>query len=159
MKRYDVYLSFCEEDSRSFVFGIYKTLTSECGLVVFWDNQRFGSDDRTLRPSESTLNIIGECKMAVIVLSKNYTNSRGCLDELEKITACCRTSDGFIVVPVFYDGVYSPNRRLQGDMYGEAFPEFLDRISIDETSEKEDKFMSWVATISHNKAYIYSGSA
>jgi hypothetical protein len=161
MKRYDVYLSFCVEDSLSFVLGIHTTLTSQHGLVVFLDTQRFGSDDQPLlRPSESTLNVIGDCKITIIVLSKNYTNSSWCLQELEKITECCRTSDGLIVVPVFYDGVYSdsPNRRLQVDIYGEAFPEFLDRISMEETSEKEDKFMSWVATISHNKAYIYSGA-
>ncbi|MCH93572.1 dof zinc finger protein [Trifolium medium] len=161
MKRYDVYLSFCEEDSLSFVVGISTTLTSQHGLVVFLDTQRFESDDddQRLRHSESTLNVIGDCKIVIIVLSKNYTNSRGCLDELEKITECCRTSDDLTVVPVFYDGVYSPNTRLQGDMYGEAFPDFLDRISMEETSEKEDKFMSWVAAISYNKAYIYSGSA
>ncbi|GAU46096.1 hypothetical protein TSUD_95680 [Trifolium subterraneum] len=116
LKRYDVYLSFCEEDSLSFVLGIYTALTSQHGPVVFLETQRFGSDDdqTLLRPSESTLNVIGECKIAILVLSKNYTNSRWCLDELEKITECCRTSDGLVVVPVSYDGVYSPNRRLQG---------------------------------------------
>jgi hypothetical protein len=44
-------------------------------------------------------------------------------------------------------------------MYGEAFPDFLDKISMEETSDMEDKFMSWVAAISYNKAYIYSGAA
>jgi hypothetical protein len=87
--------------------------------------------------------------MAIIVLSKNYTNSSWCLQELEKITECSRTTDGLIVLPFFYDGLY--------DMYGEAFHDFLDRISMEETSKKEDKFMSWVAAISHNTAYIYEG--
>ncbi|MCH82935.1 NBS-LRR resistance protein, partial [Trifolium medium] len=40
-------------------------------------------------------------------------------------------------------------------MYGKTFHDFVDRISIGETSEEEDKFLSWVATIS--KATTYSG--
>lgn len=95
--------------------------------------------------------MIEDCKVVVVVLSKNYTNSRWCLQELEKITECYRTKDGPIVLPLFYDGVYSPNRRLQEDMFGEALHNFLDRISMEEETtsfEDEDKFMSWVAEIS-----------
>jgi hypothetical protein len=146
-KKYDVYLSFCDEDPDSLVFGIYTALTST--PVDFWYDQWFRSYNRTLRRSEATLNVIGECKIAIILLSKNYTNSKWCLQELEKITECSRTTDGLIVLPFFYDGLY--------DMYGEAFHDFLDRISMEETSKKEDKFMSWVAAISHNTAYIYEG--
>ncbi|MCI24170.1 NBS-containing resistance-like protein, partial [Trifolium medium] len=40
----------------------------------------------------------------------------------------------------------------------EAFHDFLDRIYKNEISQQGDKFMSWVATISHNRAITYAGS-
>jgi hypothetical protein len=150
-----VYLSFCVEDSRSFVLSIYRTLTKQHGLVVFLDNLRFGFDDDQplLRPSESTLNVIGDCKIAIIVLSKNYTNSSWCLQELEKITECCQTTAGLTVLPFLYHGVYSRDRNIPLPRC--LFPR--QKISMEETSKKEDKFMSWVAAISHYTGYIYDG--
>jgi len=64
-KIYDVYLSFCEEDSRSFVLSIYTALISKPG-VVFWDDQWFGSEDRSSKqPSDSALNVIEDCEIGV----------------------------------------------------------------------------------------------
>ncbi|MCH98209.1 NBS-containing resistance-like protein, partial [Trifolium medium] len=142
---YDVYLSFCDEDAGPFVSRLYTALSSEDGIVVFWDNDRLGSGEIPA----SMLNFIGHCQIAIIVFSINYANSRRCLQELEKITECCRTSD-LIVLPVFYDGIYPSNGSLKSGMFGEAFHDFVDRIS-----KEEDKFMGWVAGIS--KAYKYSG--
>lgn len=171
-KRYHVYLSFCDEDSHSFATGIYTALTSnrilnlnlhsDHRVYVFWDNNWLGSEYQTLEPSDSVLNAIEECEMAVIVYSKKYTESSWCLQELEKITECRRrTTDGLIVLPVFYDGVYSSYKRLwvRRDMYGEGFHNFMDRISMEKktSSEDEDKFMAWVAAIS-NEASIHDGS-
>jgi hypothetical protein len=123
---------------------LYTALSSEAGIIVFWDDERIGSGDGEI--TTSVLDVIEDCKVVVVILSKNYTNSRRCLQELEKITECYRTKDGPVVLPVFYDGVHSPSRILQEDMYGEAFHDFLDRISMKEktSSEDEDKFMSWV---------------
>lgn len=142
---YDVYLSLCDEDAGSFVSNLYTALTSEAEAVVFWDHERSESGEIPT----SILNVIRDCKVAVIIFSKNYANSKRCLQELEKITECSRTSD-FTVLPVFYDGVYPSNGSLQRGMFGEAFHDFLDRIC-----NEEDKFMGWVAAIS--KAYKYSG--
>jgi hypothetical protein len=105
------------------------------------------------------LNVIGDCKLVVIVFSTKYVNSSWCLQELEKITEYCRTTDGFMVLPVFYDGVHLSFGILERGMFGEeAFHDFLDRISMEEeTSKEEDKFMTWVATIS--KATAYSGDS
>lgn len=156
-KIYDVYLSFCDEDSRSFALGIYTALTSQPGVVVFWDDQWFGSQDRSSKqPSDSDLNVIQDCEIAVILFSKNYINSRWCLQELEKITQCCRrTTDALIVLPVL---LYPPHLSLQREIFGDSFQDFVDRILMeDETSSKdEDKFMTWVAAIS-NDAFKYSG--
>jgi hypothetical protein len=145
-----VYLSFCWEDSRSFVLGIYTTLTKQHGLVVFLNTSMF---QRLSRPSESTLNVIGECKIAIIVLSKNYTNSIYCRHELEKITECGQTTAGLTVLPFLYHGVYSRDRNIPLPRC--LFPR--QKISMEETSKKEDKFMSWVAAISHYTGYIYDG--
>ncbi|PNX80137.1 NBS-containing resistance-like protein, partial [Trifolium pratense] len=84
MKKYDVYLSFCDEDPDFFVLGIYKGLTSGSGINVFWDNKRIKRGDQEV--PTSVLNVIGDCKLV------------------------------------------------------------------------GDKFMSWVAAISHNKAITYAGS-
>lgn len=164
MKSYDVYLSFCHEDSRSFVLGIYTGFTSDPDVVVFWDDQWFESEDRrSKQPSDSTLNVIGNCEMAVIIFSNNYFNSRWCLQELEKITQCCqRTTNRIIVVPVFYHDVFSPDKRMwvPRDIYGgEGFHGFADRISKQEetSSQDGDKFMNWIAVISY-EASKYRGS-
>jgi hypothetical protein len=149
---YDVYLSFCDEDAGSFAMGIYTALSSEDGIVVFWDDERLGNGDREILTS--SLNVIGECKISIIIFSRKYVNSTYCLQELEKITECCQTTAGLIVLPVLYDGLHPS----YGSIFGEAFHDFLDRISIEEASKVEDKFTAWVAAIS-NKAFQYSGSS
>lgn len=132
-------------------------LTSEYNIVVFWDYERVGNGDRQI--PTSSLNVIEKCKVAVIVISRQYLNSRWCRQELEKITDCCRIEDGLTVVPFFYDGLYPSKGRLQrGTFEGYAFHDFVDGISMEtETSREEDNFMSWVAAVSA-KASKYSGS-
>ncbi|XP_073225609.1 disease resistance protein RPV1-like [Cicer arietinum] len=131
-KNYNVYLSFCNEDANSFVSNLYTALISEPRIVVFCDdnNKKFENGDREIVPT-SSLNAIENCEVVVIVFSKNYVNSRLCLQELEKITECCRNSD-LIALPVFYNnGVYPCHGRLQRGMFGEGFHEFVDKISLD----------------------------
>lgn len=156
-KSYDVYLSFCDEDAGDFALRLYAALSLEDEFVIFWDDERHGSGNREL--PTSLLNVIEDCKVVVIVFSRKYVMSRSCLQELEKITECCQTTYGLIVLPVFYDGIHPCDGRLQRGMFGETFRHFLDRIlTEDETSSKvEDKFLSWVAVIS--KATAYSGSS
>lgn len=36
-KNYNVHLSFCDEDTGSFAFHLYTALTSDYGIIVFWD--------------------------------------------------------------------------------------------------------------------------
>ncbi|XP_045827454.1 disease resistance protein Roq1-like isoform X1 [Trifolium pratense] len=160
MKKYDVYLSFCDEDPDFFILGIYKGLTSGSGINVFWDNKRIKRGDQEV--PTSVLNVIGDCKLVVIVFSTNYFNSRWCLQELEKITECCRTTDSRLMLltfSFFYNGVHLVLGYPDTDFFErEAFHDFLDRIYKKEISQQGDKFMSWVAAISHNKAITYAGS-
>jgi hypothetical protein len=156
-KSYDVYLGLCHKYAYYFALELYTALTSEAGITVFWDGERIGRGDQEI--STSVLNVIEDCKVVVVILSKNYMYSspRWYLQELEKITECYRTENGPIVLPVFY----SPEEMSPEYMYGKAFFHgFLDRISMKEktSSEDEDKFMSWVAEIS-NEASKYAALA
>ncbi|XP_045827449.1 uncharacterized protein LOC123919545 isoform X2 [Trifolium pratense] len=152
-KRYNVYLSFCDEDATYFATEIYWALSIKARFNVFWDDEKLGSGNREI--PTSVLNVIGDCKVAVIVFSRNYVNSRSCIQEFEKITECCLTTGGLIVLPVLYDGL---NNYSAIGTSGEAFHDFVHRIWIKEnesSSKEEDKFMSWVAAIT--KATTYSG--
>lgn len=150
-KKHNVYLSFCNQDTASFAKRIYKALTRKSLFNVFWYDEKLQSRDREI--PTSMLNVIGDCKVAIIVFSRNYVNSRPCLQEFEKITQCCLNTTGLIVLPLLYDG-YNDYSSL--GIGGEAFHDLVCRIWVKETSsEEEDKFMSWVATIT--KTTTYSG--
>lgn len=70
-KRFNVYLSFCAKDAGSFAMSIYKTLSIKAGFVVFWEEKRLGYGDRIVTPLEPVLNVIGKCKIVVIIFSRN----------------------------------------------------------------------------------------
>jgi hypothetical protein len=146
-KNYDVYLSFCDKDSGPFVSHLYNALKSEAGVAVFWDDERYAK----LTVSESVLNVIGKCKMVIIIFSTNYVKSIRCLQELDKITECCRTTYDLIVVPLFYDGIYPSDGTSHRNLYADS--DFVYRMLIGET---EDKFMIWMAA--NSQATTYPGS-
>ncbi|XP_058729205.1 uncharacterized protein LOC131601405 isoform X1 [Vicia villosa] len=150
-KKHNVYLSFCNQDTASFAKRIYAALsrTRKAQFNVFWYDEKLQSRDREI--PTSMLNVIGDCKVAVIVFSRNYVNSRPCLQEFEKITQCCLNTTGLIVLPLLYDG-YNDYSSL--GIGGEAFHDLVYTIWVKETSfEEEDKFMSWVAAITKTTAY------
>ncbi|XP_057454336.1 disease resistance protein RPV1-like isoform X2 [Lotus japonicus] len=96
---YDVFINFRGEDTRhSFVSHLYAAL-SNAGINTFLDDEKLikGSD---LKPS--LLRAIEGSRISLVVLSTNYTSSRWCLDELDKIMDC-RGTYGQIVIPIFYE--------------------------------------------------------
>ncbi|KEH29032.1 disease resistance protein (TIR-NBS-LRR class) [Medicago truncatula] len=150
--RYNVFLSFCAQDMGYFLSRLHTALSSQAGIVVFED-KRFQHGEQV----ESALNVIQDCKIVIVVFSKNYANSSSCIQELEKITKCCRDSE-LIVLPVFYAAVNPTYGSLEGGMFGgDTFHDFLNRISMEEISKEEDKLMTWVAAIT--KANNYLGSS
>jgi len=125
---HDVFISFRGEDTRSsFVSHLYAALQN-AGIKVFKDDNELQRGDHI---SKSLLSAIEESKISLIVFSKNYANSRWCLDEVKKIMKCYRTI-GQKVVPVFYHLEPSEVRHQTGE-FGISFQSLLNKIS----NEKE----------------------
>ncbi|KAK2420082.1 disease resistance protein RPV1 [Trifolium repens] len=133
LRLHDVFLSFRGEDTRaSFTSHLYDSLQND-GIKVFMDDGLQRGDH-----IQFSINIAIEVsQIAVIVFSKNYANSRWCLDELVNIIQVRRTI-GQVVLPVFYDVDPSEVRHQIGE-FGKAFQSLLNRIS----KEEEDKSLKW----------------
>jgi hypothetical protein len=119
-----VFLSFRGEDTRaSFTSHLHASLQND-GINVFKDDH---SLQRGNHISTSLLRAIEQSQIAVIVFSRNYADSRWCLDELVKIMECRRTI-GQVVLPVFYNVDPSEVRHQKGE-FGKAFQSLLNKIS------------------------------
>jgi len=121
---HDVFLSFRGEDTRSsFTSHLYAALQNS-GIKVFRDDDSLQRGDHI---STSLSHAIELSRISIIVFSKNYADSRWCLNELEKIIKCRRTI-GQKVVPVFYDVDPTDVRKQEGE-FGRAFQSLLNRSS------------------------------
>jgi len=122
----DVFLSFREEDTCSnFISHLYAALQNSGIKVCRGDHI-----------SSSLSQAIEQSHITVIVFSKNYANSRWCLDELRRRMKCERTI-GQVVVPVFYHVDPSEVRNQKGK-FGRAFESLLNKIS-----NEEELVQSW----------------
>jgi hypothetical protein len=132
--KHEVFLSFRGQDTRaSFISHLYASLRND-GIIVFIDDHSLQTGDCI---STSLLEAIKETQIDVVVFSRNYADSRWCLDELAKIMECRRTT-GKVVFPVFYDVDPSEVRHQTGE-FGKAFQSLLNRVS----KEEEDKSLKW----------------
>ncbi|MCH89738.1 TMV resistance protein N-like [Trifolium medium] len=122
-RKYDVFLSFRGEDTRSsFTSHLYFTLQTS-GIIVFKDDHSLQRGDPI---PTSLLRGIEDSRISVIVFSKNYANSKWCMNELVKIMECQRTI-GHRVLPVFYN-VDPSEIRCQTGEFGKSFQNLLNRI-------------------------------
>ncbi|KEH15535.1 disease resistance protein (TIR-NBS-LRR class) [Medicago truncatula] len=122
---HDVFLSFRGVDTRStFVSHLYTALRN-AEIKVFQDDSGLQRGDYI---STSLLRAIEESQISLIVFSKNYANSKWCLDELDKIMMCYRTI-GQKVVPVFYHLEPSEVRHQTGE-FGVSFQSLLDELRL-----------------------------
>ncbi|KAM7492898.1 hypothetical protein LguiB_027507 [Lonicera macranthoides] len=78
---------------------------------------------------------IEESRISIIIFSKNYADSRWCLEELVKILECMKTR-GQLVLPLFLD-VDPSDVRKQWGRFGEAFKRHNRR------GESEDRRERW----------------
>ncbi|GAU29182.1 hypothetical protein TSUD_276010 [Trifolium subterraneum] len=121
---HDVFLSFRGEDTRASFTSHLNTSLLNAGIKVFRDDDSLQRGDII---STSINRAIEHSQIAVIVFSKNYADSRWCLDELVKIMECSKTI-GQVVLPVFY-GVDPSEVRHQNGEFGRAFQSLLTRLS------------------------------
>ncbi|KAL5845683.1 hypothetical protein ACOSQ3_009207 [Xanthoceras sorbifolium] len=97
--KYDVFLSFRGEDTRTnFTDHLYTALV-EKGIVTFRDDERL---ERGKKIKSELLESIEKSRFSIIILSKSYATSTWCLDELAKIVECMETENQ-TVFPIFYD--------------------------------------------------------
>lgn len=121
-RMYEVFLSFRGEDTRaSFTSHLHASLLN-AGITVFRDDDSLRRGDHI---STALLQAIEESQISIVVFSRNYADSRSCMEELKKIMEC-RSTIGQVVLPVFYDVDPSEVRRQKGE-FGKAFQNLLDR--------------------------------
>lgn len=124
LRRHEVFLSFRGKDCRaSFISHLHDSL-KESGIKVFKDDDSLKRGDHI---STSLLLAIEQSRISIIVFSRNYADSRWCLEELVKIMEWHRT-EGQVVLPVFYNIDPSEVRHQTGE-FGNAFQNLLDRVS------------------------------
>ncbi|XP_048433578.1 disease resistance protein Roq1-like [Pyrus x bretschneideri] len=114
--KYEVFLSFRGEDTRkTFTDHLFLALRN-AGIKTFIDNQLKRGENI---PRELDQEIEGS-RIAVIIFSKRYADSRWCLRELSKIMRCLKDQEGKIVCPIFYDVDPSQVRKQNGS-FSKAF--------------------------------------
>ncbi|CAK7323556.1 unnamed protein product [Dovyalis caffra] len=123
-KKYDVFLSFREEDTRcGFTSYLYDALKRK-QILTFIDNELVRGDEI----SPSLLKAMEESKLFVIIFSENYASSKWCLEELVQILEC-RNNNGQIVVPVFYF-VDPSHVRNQTGSFGDEFARLIEEKAL-----------------------------
>ncbi|XP_068304485.1 disease resistance protein RPV1-like [Pyrus communis] len=114
--KYEVFLSFRGVDTRkTFTDHLYSAL-SKTDIYTFVDYQLKRGENIQ---SELDREIEGS-RIAVVIFSKRYAESRWCLRELSKIMRCREDQEGKVVYPIFYDVDPSQVRKQSGS-FGEAF--------------------------------------
>ncbi|XP_035547079.1 disease resistance protein RPV1-like isoform X4 [Juglans regia] len=133
---YDVFLSFRGKDVRQkFISHLYNALDKR-GISTYIDNEL----ERGEEISQALFQAIEGSMISIIVLSRNYAESKWCLNEILKILECVRTIKQ-IVLPIFYD-VDPSDVRHQKKKFGEAFSKLKGR-----SEGKVELVLKWEAAL------------
>ncbi|KAG7944594.1 hypothetical protein I3843_15G110100 [Carya illinoinensis] len=123
---HDVFLSFRGADVRqNFISHLYQALYQR-GINTYIDNNLARGEE--IWPELS--NAIKGSMISIIIFSKNYAESRWCLNELLKILDCKEKMKQF-VLPIFYN-VDPSEVRHQKEDFGKAFTKLSKRIKDNE---------------------------
>ncbi|KAG6628105.1 hypothetical protein CIPAW_15G177800 [Carya illinoinensis] len=107
---HDVFLSFRGEDvCQNFISHLYEALHQR-GINTYMDN----NIERGEAISPELFKAIEGSMISIVVLSKNYSDSKWCLDELLKIIECKETVKQIHVLPQFYNVDPSDVRHQKG---------------------------------------------
>ncbi|XP_042520540.1 disease resistance protein RUN1-like isoform X2 [Macadamia integrifolia] len=135
---YDVFLSFCGQDTRTiFIDFLFNELIRN-RIHPFRDSEEVNRGENV---SSKLIEAINGSRIAIIVFSENYASSTWCLRELVTILDCKK--DGRIekVLPVFYKVDLSDVRK-QTNTYAEAFMRHEKRFKYE-----MGKVKSWRAAL------------
>ncbi|KAJ4882549.1 Disease resistance protein (TIR-NBS-LRR class) family [Raphanus sativus] len=137
---HDVFPSFCGGDVRkNFLSHLLVKLESK-GIRPFIDN----NIERGQSIGPELVKAIRESRVAIVLLSRNYSSSSWCLDELVEIMNC-RERDQQKVITIFYGVDPSDVRNQTGD-FGDAFDETCEGRTED-VKEAWKKALNAVASI------------
>lgn len=140
LPRYDVFLSFCGEDTRySFTGFLYHALSNE-GFKIFMDDEGLEGGNQI---SKTLLEAIEKSRLSIVVLSENFGYSTWCLDELDKIIKCMKTKNQ-LVWPIFYK-IEQSDVSNQTKSYGKAMTAHEDRFG--KQSENVQKWRSALSEV------------
>ena len=134
--KYDVFLSFRGEDTRTnFTDHLYVALKRK-GIITFRDEEELKKGERI----SELFKAIEESQFAIIIFSTNYASSTWCLDELAKINKC-KDEIGLEILPVFYN--VSPSIvRKQTETFEQAFTDYQKRFE-----DNIEKVETWRDTL------------
>ncbi|GAU37318.1 hypothetical protein TSUD_354750 [Trifolium subterraneum] len=139
---HDVFLNFRGEDTRTnFVSHLDAALTN-AGINTYIDQQLHKGTE--LEPELSQA--IEGSHISIVVLSKRYTESSWCLNELKKIMECHKTH-GQVVVPIFYDVDPSVVRQQKG-AFGQVLRAVAKKLYLDSGEERMESVLSrWTSAL------------
>ncbi|VVA24108.1 PREDICTED: TMV resistance [Prunus dulcis] len=147
--RWDVFLSFRGEDTRSTITkNIYEELEKR-SVRVFRDDDGLNRGDEI---ASSLLEAIEDSAAAIVVLSPRYAESRWCLEELAKICERSRRLR-LMILPVFYQVDPSDVRRQRGP--------FAEHFRAHERVYENAVVSSWrsaMAKVGGTAGYIFNAS-
>lgn len=137
-----MFINFRGEDTRkTSVSHLYAALTN-AGINTYIDGQLHKGTE--LGPQ--LVQAIQSCRIAILVFSKNYTQSSWCLNELLRTHAQ-------VVVPVFYDVDPSVVRHQKGD-FGDILRATARRVYSERLDDAEKEF-KWRSALT--RAADFSG--
>uniref|UniRef100_A0A7N2LMS4 TIR domain-containing protein n=1 Tax=Quercus lobata TaxID=97700 RepID=A0A7N2LMS4_QUELO len=135
--KYDVFLSFRGEDTRTSFTGHLYVALKQRGIVTFRDEENI-EIGKSISPE--LLKAIKESRFAIVILSRNFASSTWCLDELTKIIGCLKETT-MTVLPIFYD-VDPSDVRKQTGTFAQAFFKHEERFKDD-----IEKVQTWKAAL------------
>lgn len=118
--KYEVFVSFRGEDLRSgFASHLFRALKG-ADLLYYRDSDQ---GERGLEVKPMLIDAIHHAKVALVLLSTNYADSRWCLDELVEIMKChnnYKQGYGHRVFPIFYH-VEPTDVRAKRGFFGDGY--------------------------------------